>query len=59
MKLQTVCFAAVMLLAASSNADDWSQSQIEKLPAGEKPISLFNGKDLDGWVGFKDKYFTV
>ena len=59
MKLRTVFFAAVMLLPASSNADDWSQSQIEKLPAGEKPISLFNGKDLDGWVGFKDKYFTV
>jgi CubicO group peptidase (beta-lactamase class C family) len=59
MKLQLVCFAAAMLLATSSNADDWSQSQIAKLPAGEVPVSLFNGKDLDGWEGFTDRYFSV
>ena len=59
MKLQIVFLAAAMLLPNASDAEDWSQSQIEKLPAGEKPISLFNGKDLDGWVGFTDKYFAV
>jgi CubicO group peptidase (beta-lactamase class C family) len=59
MKLQFVCFAAAMLLATSSNADDWSQSRIEMLPAGEVPVSLFNGRNLDGWDGFTDNYFSV
>lgn len=35
---------------------DWSH-QVE-LPAGETPIELFNGKDLEGWKGF-EKYFSV
>ena len=40
-------------------AEDWSHEQISKLPAGETPVMLFNGKDLDGWVGHIGKYFTV
>lgn len=59
MKLQIVCFAAAMLLADVSNADDWSQEQVFKIPGSEVPVSLFNGKDLDGWEGFIDKYFSV
>ena len=59
MKLRSVYFTAAMLLAAALNADDWSQQQVPKLPAGETVVSLFNGKDLDGWEGFTDKYFTV
>jgi hypothetical protein len=38
---------------------DWSQQQLKKLPASEKPIQLFNGKDLTGWQGQTDKYFSV
>ncbi len=30
-------------------ADDWSSSV--KFPASEKPVPLFNGKDLTGWQG--------
>ena len=59
MKLRSVYFTAAMLLAAALNADDWSQQQVPKLPAGETAVSLFSGKDLDGWEGFTDKYFTV
>lgn len=40
-------------------AEDWSHGQISKLPADETPVMLFNGKDLDGWVGHIGKYFTV
>jgi type 1 glutamine amidotransferase len=36
---------------------DWSASV--KFPASEKPARLFNGKDLDGWEGHKEKYFNV
>ena len=39
-------------------AADWSQSQVAKLPDGEKAIQLFNGKNLEGWTGH-DKYFSV
>ena len=28
---------------------DWAESV--KLPAGEQPTKLFNGRDLDGWEG--------
>ena len=44
---------------SSGNAGDWSQEQIPKLPTGETPVQLFNGKDLDGWVGHIGKYFSV
>ncbi len=40
-------------------AADWSEDQISKLPSGEKPLRLFNGKDLDGWEGHIGKYFSV
>lgn len=36
---------------------DWSASV--KFPEKEKPVKLFNGKDLTGWQGHKDKYFSV
>ena len=29
------------------------------MPASEKPVSLFNGKDLTGWQGQTEKYFSV
>lgn len=35
---------------------DWSHQV--KLPDGEQPIELFNGKDLTGWNGF-EKYFSA
>jgi hypothetical protein len=43
-------------------ADDWSSSV--KFPASEKPVHLFNGKDLTGWHGNTGadgtkKYFQV
>jgi len=36
---------------------DWAATV--KFPASEKPVKLFNGKDLDGWEGHVDKYFQV
>ena len=59
MKLQIVSIAAAMLLTASVYADDWSQEQVFKIPGNEVPVSLFNGKDLDGWEGFTDKYLQL
>jgi len=38
---------------------DWSEAQIAKLPDGEKPVYLFNGKDFTGWQGHTDKYFSI
>ncbi len=53
----------LMMLAlycpSSAIAGDWSQEQIPRLPTGETPVQLFNGKDLDGWVGHIGKYFSV
>jgi hypothetical protein len=45
--------------AADRAASDWSEQQIPKLPATEKPIHLFNGSDLSGWDGQTAKYFSV
>lgn len=45
--------------APEGEVTDWSHDQIVKLPAEEKPIQLFNGKDFDGWEGHIDKYFTI
>ncbi len=47
---------------AAGPAADWSASV--KFPAGETPVKLFNGKDLEGWegntgAGGTPKYFTV
>ncbi len=36
---------------------DWSASV--KFPESEKPVKLFNGKDMSGWEGNKEKYFNV
>ncbi len=45
--------------AEDQTADDWSEQQAAKLPASEKPIRLFNGKDFDGWEGQTEKYFSI
>lgn len=37
----------------------WTEQQISKLPASEKAIRLFNGKDFDGWEGQIDKLFRI
>ena len=61
-----VCIAALVLafsvrpaFAADDSKSDWSAEQIPKLPKSEKPIHLFNGKDLSGWEGQTKKYFNV
>ncbi len=41
------------------NSSDWSAQQVGKFPKSEKPIYLFNGTDLSGWKGQKEKYFSV
>lgn len=52
-------FAGLSGSAASVTGQeaDWAASV--KLPAKEKAIKLFNGKDLAGWEGHADKYFQV
>ena len=52
-ELVTVRLLPMLMLLAlysplSATAGDWSQEQIPKLPTGETPVQLFNGKDLDG-----------
>jgi len=53
--------ALILFLVCSLTVkgEDWSKEQIPKLPKGEMPVHLFNGKDLDGWVGHIGKYFSV
>ncbi|MFN0017834.1 MAG: DUF1080 domain-containing protein [Pirellulaceae bacterium] len=67
--LTVLSLSAAALLATAARADDkdkkeadWSASV--KFPEGEKPVKLFNGKDLEGWEGNTGeagtpKYFTV
>lgn len=38
---------------------DWSASFIAKLPEGEKPVHLFNGRDFTGWEGHTGKYWSI
>ena len=45
--------------ASFAVAGDWSEDQIARLPAGETPVRLFNGKDLTGWEGHTGRYFNV
>ncbi len=52
-------FVLALGLVSRLAAADWSEEQIPKLPAGEKPVHLFNGKDLAGWEGHIGKYFSV
>ena len=40
-----------------SMAENWAETV--KLPKGEKAVPLFNGRDLSGWEGQTDKYFSV
>jgi hypothetical protein len=42
---------ALSLISRLALAADWSEDQVPKLPSGEKPVRLFNGKDLAGWEG--------
>lgn len=66
----TILSLAVSTIGASSlwaedkdtKEADWSSTV--KFPEGEKPVQLFNGKDLEGWEGNTGeggtpKYFTV
>ncbi|WP_425616677.1 DUF1080 domain-containing protein [Anatilimnocola sp. NA78] len=57
----TVCLLTLAPLVALA-ADDWSASI--KFPDSEKPVALFNGKDLTGWhgntgAGGTKEYFKV
>jgi len=58
-----LCIAALCSVIAAKSGFaqqlDWSAQCISKLPPGEKPIRLFSGTDLSGWVGQKEKYFSV
>jgi CubicO group peptidase (beta-lactamase class C family) len=54
-----VGFVASVTQAADTVSADWSRQQVGKLPASESPIMLFNGQDLTGWEGQKEKYWSV
>ncbi|MFO0928312.1 MAG: DUF1080 domain-containing protein [Gemmataceae bacterium] len=45
-------------MRADAPADAGLAAAVKKLPAGEKPMHLFNGKDLTGWDGAKG-YWSV
>ena len=47
----TLCLILFLALAAASPAQQPPWADSVKLPAEEKPIKLFNGKDLTGWEG--------
>lgn len=62
----TLCVLCALGVSPSSTAaadeKDWSSTV--KFPASEKPVNLFNGKDLEGWEGNTgeggtQKYFMV
>src|SRR5688572_20704185 len=61
----TAAVALVLVLpwptiqAADAQAEDWSRQQIGKLPKSESAAMLFNGRDLTGWEGQKEKYWSV
>jgi hypothetical protein len=46
-------------LAADVPGSGWSEQQVSKLPMGEKPMHLFNGKDFTGWKGQIEKYWSI
>lgn len=52
-------FIVTFFISRLVTAGDWSEEQIPALPSGETPVHLFNGRNLDGWEGHTDKYFTV
>ncbi len=39
-----------------SDSSDWAHQQLVRLPASEKPVSLFNGQDLSGWQGQEGRW---
>lgn len=45
--------------AGENEKSGWSEKQVSKLPKGEKPVHLFNGKDFTGWEGQTEKYFSI
>jgi hypothetical protein len=57
--LAMVLSSTLYIKAAEPESTGWSAQQIRKLPKGEKPIRLFDGKDLNGWEGQTDKYWSV
>jgi hypothetical protein len=57
--LIAVTLFAVPVAAQDKPAADWSEQQVARLPKTEKPVRLFNGKDLAGWEGLTGKYFNV
>jgi hypothetical protein len=58
--LCTVTQLAIVCLGDEpKQSTDWSEQQVSLLPKGEKPIRLFNGRDLAGWEGQTEKYFSV
>ena len=46
-------------VVAGNCMNDWSHQQISKFPASETPTSLFNGRNLAGWEGHIDPYWSV
>jgi hypothetical protein len=50
-------FETFVALNADDDKIDWASTV--KFPEKEKPVKLFNGKDLTGWIGHKEKYFNV
>ena len=55
--LTVVAFVSCACFAGEKS--DWSEQQVSNLPKSEKPIRLFNGKNLSGWEGQIEKYFSV
>lgn len=52
-----VLLVVLMVFAAAAHAEDFD-GLLKKLPEAEKPIRLFNGKDLAGWDG-AEGYWSV
>ena len=58
--LAKICLISLSYAAPGDEKPaDWSRQQVDKLPKSETPIYLFNGRDLSGWEGQTDKYFSV
>jgi hypothetical protein len=62
--MSSVCTALAITMTlvtipviAKEPVTDWAHKV--SLPAGERPIDLFNGRDLKGWAGEEEKYFSV
>lgn len=47
----------LLLFSTIAHAADWAESVA--LPANETPVKLFNGRDLTGWEGQLEKYWSV